>query len=312
MNNFIYEFFQKTRPVQFSEKAKSVINAALSMSYLRQIIPYNADLLTEYIPNKTYLLYQDTKNSLYELGNLQKYKGESPLTWESLPQSNPDNMTESIYNQFIIDCAYASSKLEGNSCTLEDVERYRNNGSFGSYSKKEETMIFNHFVALDSIISNEYMNYNPFTLKVIHGELSTGLSNDNFAGKIRDVTISIPDSNYKPLHEEQQIKKQLPIILEKAARIIDPYEQSFFLLTFITYLLPFLDYNNMVARVMANLPLIKNNLCPLTYLLTEKEDYTKAVLALYELHDTLPLQELYKSMYEHSVLRYLSIPEQNS
>jgi Fic family protein len=55
-------------------------------------------------------------------------------------------------------------------------------------------------------------------------------------------------------------------MLDRASRINDPFEQSFFALVHIPYLQPFDDVNKRVSRLAANIPLLKQNFCPLTFL----------------------------------------------
>ena len=56
------------------------------------------------------------------------------------------------------------------------------------------------------------------------------------------------------------------VLLHKADRIEDPFEQSFFRMVHLPYLQPFADINKRTSRLAANLPLFRANLCPLTFL----------------------------------------------
>jgi Fic family protein len=66
----------------------------------------------------------------------------------------------------------------------------------------------------------------------------------------------------------------LDSLLEKANRISDPYEQSFFVMVHLPYLQPFADVNKRTSRLAANLPLIRANLCPLTFLDVPEQAYS--------------------------------------
>ena len=57
----------------------------------------------------------------------------------------------------------------------------------------------------------------------------------------------------------------LDSVLTKASQISDPFEQSFFVMVHLPYLQPFADINKRTSRLAANLPLIRANLCPLTF-----------------------------------------------
>ncbi|MFK3618018.1 Fic family protein [Coxiella burnetii] len=59
------------------------------------------------------------------------------------------------------------------------------------------------------------------------------------------------------------MKNTLISITKKASKIIDPFEQSFFILAPIAYLQAFVDVNKRTSRLSANIPLFRKNLVPL-------------------------------------------------
>ena len=69
----------------------------------------------------------------------------------------------------------------------------------------------------------------------------------------------------------------------KANAITDPFEQAFFIMVHIPYLQPFSDVNKRTSRLAANIPLIRHNLCPLTFLGVTETAYTRATMGVYEL-----------------------------
>jgi hypothetical protein len=125
-----------------------------------------------------------------------------------------------------------------------------------------------------------------------------------YAGKVRDHSVRIGGSTYIPFENPKKLQTQLDRIIEKAALIEDPYEQSLFLLIHITYLQAFSDVNKRTARLSANIPLIKNNLVPLSFNDVEREDYTSAIIAIYELQDIHPITDLYVFSYMRTCAMY--------
>jgi len=117
-------------------------------------------------------------------------------------------------------------------------------------------------------------------------------------------------SAYFPITPPQQLEEQLDLILEKARAIEDAFEQSLFLLAFIPYLQPFIDVNKRVGRLAANIPLLKANVCPMSYRDMDKERYTQGLLAFYELNRPEILARAYADAYERGVDRYAAIVEQ--
>ncbi|BBI16930.1 Uncharacterized protein NCS13_1_0735 [Neochlamydia sp. S13] len=71
-----------------------------------------------------------------------------------------------------------------------------------------------------------------------------------------------------------------------------------------TFLQGFSDVNKRTARLSANIPLIKSNLVPLSFNDVEREDYTSAVIAIYELQDIRPLLDLYMFSYMRTCSMY--------
>ncbi|MGV7959954.1 Fic family protein [Photorhabdus tasmaniensis] len=62
----------------------------------------------------------------------------------------------------------------------------------------------------------------------------------------------------------------LDSLLAKTQVISDPFEQSFFIMVHLPYLQPFADINKRTSRLAANLPLLRSNLCPLTFWMYQK------------------------------------------
>ena len=94
------------------------------------------------------------------------------------------------------------------------------------------------------------------------------------------------------------------LIIKKAAAIKNPYEQSLFLLAHMSYLQGFSDVNKRTARLCSNISLIKNNLVPLSCNDVEREDYTSAMIAIYELQEIRPLLDLYIFSYMRTCAMY--------
>ena len=67
-------------------------------------------------------------------------------------------------------------------------------------------------------------------------------------------------------------------ILEAAAAIVDPFEQAFFAMVHLPYLQPFEDVNKRVSRLAANLPFIRENLSPLSFVDMPERAYVEGIL----------------------------------
>jgi hypothetical protein len=106
------------------------------------------------------------------------------------------------------------------------------------------------------------------------------------------------------MDNKSRLAQQLTAITTTAQAIHDPFEQSFFLLVHIAYLQAFIDVNKRTSRLACNIPLVRNNLVPLSFNDIDKDDYASAVLVTYERNNVTPLAELYVSSYLRSCKLY--------
>ena len=97
------------------------------------------------------------------------------------------------------------------------------------------------------------------------------------------------------------------MILDKAGAIADPFEQAFFVMVHIPYLQPFIDVNKRVSRPGANIPLIRHNLCPLSFIDVPERAYVEGTLGVYELTNIDLLRDVFVWAYERSCQRYIAI-----
>ena len=112
---------------------------------------------------------------------------------------------------------------------------------------------------------------------------------------------------FHPLEVPQQIEERFDEMLGKAAQIEDAFEQSFFIMVHLPYLQPFEDVNKRTSRLAANIPFIKHNLGPLSFVDVPEDDYKRATLTVYELNQVEYLRDVYVWAYERSCARYAAI-----
>ena len=75
----------------------------------------------------------------------------------------------------------------------------------------------------------------------------------------------------------------------------------------IPYLQPFTDVNKRVSRLGANIPLIRHNLAPLTFIDEPDRAYIDAMLGVYELNRIELLRDLFVWAYERSAREYVPV-----
>lgn len=207
----------------------------------------------------------------------------------------------------MIDLSFNSSRLEGNTYSHLDTRKLVEEGISAEGKIQEETvMIINHKEAILFLIENaSSLKINSLTLRNLHNLLSQDLlANPRACGNVRSIEVSISQSTYIPMANPHILRELLEHLLLKAREIIDPFEQSFFLLIHLAYLQAFEDVNKRTARLSCNIPFIRENLCPLSFTDVAKEDFTSALLLFYEQNDTTPLLELFRWAYLKSCSQY--------
>ncbi len=278
----------------FGLESKKTIEKLSRPLYERSPVVYSDSWFESYQPNATFYIPEELRRQLQKAGN--RSKKEDPA----------GTYAHQIFNRLLIDLSYNSSRLEGNTYSLLDTQRLVLEGT-GAEGKldEEKVMILNHKEAIRYLVDNAArLEVKEETICTLHFLLAEGLLEPRYAGKIRDYGVRIGGSTYIPFEDKRQLQVRLTRILEKAALIENAYEQSLFLLVHITYLQAFADVNKRTARLSANIPLIKSNVVPLSFNDVERDDYTSAIIAIYELQDIHPLLDLYLFSYMRTCSMY--------
>jgi len=278
----------------FGQKSIEIVERLRRPIYERTPTAYVDHWVDAYQPNITFYIPQDSRLQLEKAG--QRCKNEDPA----------GTYAHQIFNRLLIDLSYNSSRLEGNTYSLLDTQRLllENSGAEGKL-EEEKIMILNHKEAIRYLVDNaSKLTVSEETICTLHFLLADGLVESRYAGKIRDHGVRIGGSTYIPFEDKKQLQSRLNRIIKKAALIENPYEQSLFLLIHITYLQGFTDVNKRTARLSANIPLIKANLVPHSFNDVNREDYTSAVIAIYELQEVRPLLDLYLFSYMRTCAMY--------
>ena len=237
----------------------------------RKPVSYKNEFLEQYHPNQTTYLPESLRAQLHSLGR-------SPAE-----QSPAGTFARDILNRLLIDLSWASSKLEGNTYSRLDTERLIEFGQAAEGKDALETqMILNHKSAIEYLVRDtEHAGVNPETIIALHAFLSDGLMPDPLTcGRIRNRPVEIGGSVYLPIAMPQRLGELFGIVMSMAAEIRDPFEQSFFLMVHLPYLQPFEDVNKRTARLVANIPLIRENLKPLSFTEVDNGAYVSALLAV--------------------------------
>lgn len=284
--------------VPLSSAAKDIIKIVTQAEAKRKPVAYNFDFLMSYRPNIDSYLTEADKKKLAELGK---------TTGQDQPAGT---YAKNIMQKLLIDLSWNSSRLEGNTYSLLETKRLLSFGKAADDKTLEEAqMILNHKEAIEFIVgSSDEAGFNRYTIMGLHALLSNGLMIDSGAsGRLRTIGVGIGRSVYMPLEVPQQIEEMFDIVLHKADQIENPFEQAFFITIHLPYLQPFEDVNKRVSRLAANIPFIKQNLSPLSFIDVPKDIYTYGLLAVYELNRIEILKDVFMWAYERSAWRYAAL-----
>jgi hypothetical protein len=264
----------------------------------RRPVGYQRDFLNDYRPNETFYLPAGTRQHLLERG--RPPCGERPA----------GTYARTIYSRLLIDLSWNSSRLEGNTYSLLETERLLELGEVAEGKDAlEAQMILNHKAAIELLVDQAgEIGFNRYTILNLHALLADNLLADPQAGgRLRRIPVRIDGTAYHPLEVPQLIEECFETILGTAAAITDPFEQAFFALVHLAYLQGFADVNKRVSRLAANIPLIRGNLCPLSFVDVPERAYIDGVLAIYELNRIELLRDVFVWAYERSSARYSAV-----
>jgi Fic family protein len=264
----------------------------------RTPVGYNRELLDQYRPNESSYLTPETISHLARIGATPD--AEMPA----------GTYARHILDRLLVDLSWASSRLEGNTYSLLDTQRLIEFGEVAQGKDAAETqMILNHKAAVEFMVDlKDELAFNRQNILNFHAILSDNLLADpNASGRLRRIAVGIGNSVYHPLEVPQLIEECFQQVVNTAAAIRNPFEQSFFAMVHLPYLQPFEDVNKRVSRLAANIPLIRQNLSPLSFIEVPKRAYVEGLLGVYELNRVDLLRDVFVWAYERSAQRYVAV-----
>ena len=252
-------------------------------------------LLDSYRPNVTAYLRRNERARLADLGSLDGVEPASGDGWRHLQA------------RLEIDLAWRSARLSGNGYSELEVRRLLKFHKPAEARDPCETQaVLNHRQALGFLLDYPSdIGFNRFTIQNLHAVLAHNLlADETCAGRLRAV-----DGRFRPgvmtsKVPAPSIEATFSRFLDTAAAIVDPFEQAFFALVQLPYLAPFPDMNGRVSRLAANIPLIRHNLVPLSFVDVPDALYHDAVRGVVERSRIDLLKDYFLWAYEQSASRY--------
>jgi len=289
---------EEAAAVSLSDASRKIRQYVSQPVTARKPVGYNREFLDSYRPNETLYLSQEQRAHLAQVGK------------PNFTDQEAGTYAKQILTRLLIDLSWNSSRLEGNTYSLLDTTRLIELGEAAEgRNRLEAQMIVNHKNAIEFLVNDaEGIGFNRYTILNLHGILAENLlPNPSAPGRLRRMGVGIGKSTFHPLELPQLIEECFNQLLATAAEIADPFEQALFVMVQLPYLQPFDDVNKRVSRLSANIPFIKLNLSPLSFIDVPRTLYTDAVLAVYELNKIDLLRDVFIWAYERSAARYAAV-----
>ena len=278
--------------------SEAVLTHLRTPMHLRPPTRYRKEFAGRYRPNETRYLTDADRAALKKAG--------TPVV-APLPASEGATYARRILEQLEIDMSWASSRLEGTSYDLLETARMvRSAKPASGKSLRDAVMILNHKEAIRYVVETlAEIEIGATGIRNIHALLANQLIADRtLQGGLRRMPVVIRKSTYITVDDLFTLREEFDALLSKAAQIEDPFEQSFFLLVHLPYLMPFADGNKRTSRIASLIPLLKADLAPMSFLAIDERAYVRGLLGVYELNDVSLLREAYVNGYIASAKRY--------
>jgi hypothetical protein len=265
----------------------------------RPPVGYQREFLSGYLPNVTSYLSQRERDRLASVGAVD------------VDTKPAGTYAREILDRLLIDLSWNSSRLEGNTYSILDTHLLIEQGKSAEGKSAEETaMIMNHKNAIEFLVeAADEIGFNRHTLLNLHSLLADGLLDAVSTGRLRQRIVGIRRSAYTPLATPQIIEECFTELLAKAEAITNPFEQALFVSIQLPYLQPFADVNKRVSRLAANIPFIRRNLTPISFIDVPDELYIEAMLGVYELNKIDLARDMFIWAYERSARRYAAVQQ---
>lgn len=286
--------------IELSPDSKALLEYVSKDVKERTPVGYDQDFLRSYEPNQSFYLPPDHREKLAAIGRVEDINRPA------------GTYARNILNRLLIDLSWNSSRLEGNTYSLLETKRLIEFGEEAAGKDASEAqMILNHKAAIEYAVETANEDrITPHEIYSVHALLSENLLGDPAAsGRLRSLIVGIGGSTYMPLENPHILQECFDHFVEKLNAIADPFEQSIFSIVHLSYMQAFEDVNKRTARLVANIPLIKANLKPLSFTDVDPTAYVSALLGVYERNDVSLIRDLYIWGYNRSSQRYTAIQQ---
>ncbi|HUD43916.1 MAG TPA: Fic family protein [Patescibacteria group bacterium] len=301
-------YLLKNNLIKISGKGKNTVydanvgNPLLKQFNLDQYFLLDTDQRKDVKKSFDFAIYPYLKNLFTEKEKQEIQEVNISFTSEA-EKVAPDIFQKEL-ERFIIEFAWKSSKIEGNTYSLLDTETLiKQKIEAQGHSKDEATMILNHKQAFDLIFKHkeEFRSISVPRITELHNCIVREMS---VTTGIRSNSVGITGTTYLPLDNAWQIQEALEKLVSTLNQTMFPLEKALIAGAMISYIQPFADGNKRTSRMLANAILLANDFYPLSYRSVDETTYKKALILFYEQNSINALKNIYTDQYKFALKTY--------
>lgn len=225
---------------------------------------------------------------------------------ENFTKYDSQTLINKEFERIMIEFSWKSSAIEGNTYTLLGTEALiKENVKEKNTTDSEAQMILNHKDAFNEAMQNKnrFVKLQFTDIEYIHTVLTKNL---NISKNVRNLSVGITGTKYKPLGNAQQIREVLQQMTDLINTKESLFEKSFLSLILISYIQAFEDGNKRTARMFSNAILLAHDSVPLSYRIVDITEYKKASLLFYEVNNISYFKRIFIEQFEDAVKNYFN------
>lgn len=216
--------------------------------------------------------------SILEIEKIEKVKKNFSTQTKRLEK---DILKREI-ERFVIELAWKSSKIEGNTYSLLETETLiKNSQEAKDKTKQEAVMILNHKKTFDMILNhrNDFKKISLSLINQIHNLMIIDL---DIKPGIRKQAVGITGTVYQPLDNQHQIAEAMEKLVYCLNSNLPILEKALIANSMISYIQPYADGNKRTGRMLSNGILLAHDYYPLSYRSVNEDEFKKALIVFYE------------------------------
>ena len=207
--------------------------------------------------------------------------------------------------RFLIDFAWKSSQIEGNTYDLIETEtllkeKIRARG----HSEAEALMVLNHKGAFEFITKNESAFRKKLTRTLVvqlHQIVTGGLE---VQSGIRREQVRITGTRYIPPSSYAKLTPLFDDAIQAINKSTYPPDKALIAVSLIAYLQPFVDGNKRTSRMLGNAILLAYGYYPLSYRNIDVTEYRKAIILIYEQNNLYHMKRICMEQLQFAIDNY--------